>query len=144
MWLNRMRHRLAVLLVSRGVEEAMSELKACPFCGSNLVMISEAMGEAWARCVFCRANSALCSSKEEATRFWNARYPASDAKDQRIAELEEVIAHAGDYIQQSYMHLHADKYELIHSMVKFYNELAVKRLVAVPDEFLKRLEEKIV
>ena len=51
----------------------MSELKPCPFCGSENVKIDVDSGIYWCRCIDCKACSSSDFSKEKAVEKWNRR-----------------------------------------------------------------------
>ncbi len=62
----------------------MSELKPCPFCGSNRLHEFSDKYFKWVACDNCHSNSP-CG---ETPFYWNDRY-IEDALKQRIAELEQ-------------------------------------------------------
>ncbi len=73
----------------------MSELKACPFCGSEAARIELDGGFAWGECMKCGATSKVVLFITDtndvriaaAVKYWNAR-PIEDALNKRITELE--------------------------------------------------------
>ena len=64
----------------------MSEdkLKPCPFCGSNNLTLTEAMGEFWTLCGYCEVSSGMESSLSGAYEAWNTRVPDLSAIDEAI------------------------------------------------------------
>ncbi|MFA5376905.1 MAG: hypothetical protein WC455_14235 [Dehalococcoidia bacterium] len=72
----------------------MSELKACPFCGSPNVVVNYELGFGmdtgnWIACNQCRRS--YIWSDEDGKEIWNTR-PIEDAKDAEIARLREALA----------------------------------------------------
>ena len=69
----------------------MSELKPCPFCGSEAKLFADKKTQDWgAICqqpeCECNARIPYCSTREEAIEQWNRRAP-----DPRVAALEEAL-----------------------------------------------------
>ena len=55
----------------------MEELKPCPFCGSDDVVVEETDTSGYVRCRGCGAEGGLRYSHDEAAAAWNSR---ADAK----------------------------------------------------------------
>ena len=51
------------------------ELKPCPFCGSKILNVTNAMGEWWVDCKGCAASTIMASTEEKAIEAWNRRTP---------------------------------------------------------------------
>lgn len=72
------------------------DMKPCPFCGEEDVLIWRPYGTAGTigvRCEACMANTAARYTTEEAAiEAWNMR-PFEEAQGKRIEELENIIAY---------------------------------------------------
>jgi len=76
----------------------MSELKACPFCGSEAARIELDGGFAWGECMKCGATSKVVLFITDtndvriaaAVKYWNAR-PIEDALLARAEKAEDII-----------------------------------------------------
>lgn len=74
----------------------MSELKSCPFCGSNDIEVKQYYNDGWywfVTCQNCKVEK-IHQFKGVAIQEWNSRI-AEDAKDKEIEKLKEVIAEIG-------------------------------------------------
>ena len=91
----------------------MSELKACPFCdgkGERLEICGVEKAETdesqlYIRCKSCACEGGWAKSKAGAIFNWNLR-PIEDTLNNRIAELEEIIASHGVNPEQRTDHKH--------------------------------------
>lgn len=48
-------------------------LKPCPFCGSEEVIMEDGYGLFYVRCADCGASASYCETDEEAISAWNER-----------------------------------------------------------------------
>lgn len=54
------------------------EVRPCPFCGSERLMLANGSNSAWVSCRNCLTMGPSCESAEEAVKTWNSVYPALD------------------------------------------------------------------
>lgn len=55
------------------------EVRSCPYCGSERVMLANGSDSFWVCCRNCLTMGPSCESAEEAVAKWNSVYPALDA-----------------------------------------------------------------
>ena len=85
----------------------MSELKPCPFCGSEAARIELDGGFAWGECMKCGATSKVVLFITDtndvriaaAEKSWDTR-PIEDALNKRITELETENARLREVIEK--------------------------------------------
>lgn len=78
----------------------MSEqLKPCPFCGSKDTEVLDAVGEYWARCRQCHANTAMGATVVEAVATWNRRAePGWIAREKAMPPLPDDAEYGDAYM----------------------------------------------
>ena len=60
-------------VLETAVEEQDTELKRCPFCGSDELSVVHAPNGCLVRCLKCDVSTTLCSTEQEAADLWNIR-----------------------------------------------------------------------
>ena len=55
------------------------EVRSCPYCGSERLMLANGGVSSWLCCRDCLTMGPSCETPEEAVKKWNSVYPAIDA-----------------------------------------------------------------
>lgn len=78
------------------------EVRSCPFCGSERLMLANGGVSSWLCCRDCLTMGPSCETPEEAVTKWNSVYPvlntdtAGDWLERWLKDQDKKIYHGGD------------------------------------------------